>query len=74
MITPMVNGNGNRMSAGPVPSIPSWPAGVDLHGASIPTATIPTLSSLGRFPVPMQQGEGPPEGTFGHGSKILRQN
>jgi len=57
MVSPMVNGNGNRMSAGPVPSIPSWTAGVDLHGASIPTAAIPTLSGLGRFPVPMQQSK-----------------
>lgn len=57
MVGSMLNGNGSRMSGGPVPSIPSWPAGVDLHGASIPSAALPTLGGLGRFPVPMQQGD-----------------
>jgi C-terminal binding protein len=52
LASPMMNGN-TRLN--PVANITSWPQGVDLHGASIPTNAIPTLTGLGRFPVPMQQ-------------------
>ena len=49
----VINGNGSSRLRNPASLAPSWPAGVDLHGASIPQVNLHNLAGIGRFPVPM---------------------
>jgi len=55
----VMNGNGSSRLRNPASLAPTWPAGVDLHGASIPQVNLHNLAGIGRFPVPMNTSDEP---------------